>query len=295
MFPNVSQFPLSVGFGLVTASIIAIAAVGLTLQFGVTNYVNFAYGDFMALGAYLAWETNTALGWSIWASMVVGALGVGVLAVLLNRFLLGPFARRFSTNLVYILIVTFGLSLIILNFVDAVWGSQYKLYNLASQNPVHIGPFLLTRNELVIFFLGIALMLAVHLLLTRTKLGKAMRAMSDNTSLAAVSGIDTRRVTDITWFISGLLAGVAGTVLGVNVSSITPAAGETYLFVIFAAVILGGIGKPYGAMVGALVIGLVTEISAIWLPAYKLDLAFVVLIIVLLVRPQGIFTSAGKA
>ncbi len=286
---------MSVGFGLVTASIIAIASVGLTLQFGVTNYVNFAYGDFMALGAYFAWEVNSGLGWNIWISMVIGALGMGVVAVVLNRFVLGPFARRFSSNLVYILIVTFGLSLIILNFVEAVWGPSYKLYSLPLQNPYHLGPFLLTKDEIIIFFLGVVLMVAVHLLLTRTKLGKAMRAMSDNTSLATVSGIDTGKVTMITWFISGLLAGLAGTVLGINVASITPSSGETYLFVIFAAVILGGIGRPYGAMLGALVIGLVTEISAIAMPAYKLDLAFGVLVIVLLVRPQGILASAGKA
>ncbi|MGH9075129.1 MAG: branched-chain amino acid ABC transporter permease, partial [Acidimicrobiales bacterium] len=135
-------FSLSVGFGLVTASILAIASVGLTLQFGITNYVNFAYGDFMTLGAYFAWEVNGQLGWSIWAAMVVGALGMGVVAVLFNRFILAPFAERFS-NLFYILIVTFGISLILLNFIDAIWGPQFKQFNLSQQNPLHLGPFLL--------------------------------------------------------------------------------------------------------------------------------------------------------
>lgn len=286
---------MAVGFGLVTASIIAIASVGLTLQFGVTNYVNFAYGDFMALGAYFAWQVNTAFHWSIWVAMVVGGLGMGVVAVALNRFVLGPFARKFSGSLIYVLIVTFGLSLIIVNLVEAVWGPTYKLYSVPLENPYHLGPLLLTKDEIIIFFLGVVLMAAVHLLLTRTKLGKAMRAMSDDASLAAVTGIDTRRVTAITWFLSGLLAGVAGTVLGVNITSITPSSGETYLFVIFAAVILGGIGRPYGAMIGALVIGLATELSAVAIPAYKLDVAFGILVVVLLVRPQGIFATAGKA
>lgn len=134
-------------------------------------------------------------------------------------------------------------------------------------------------------------MIAVHLLLTRTRLGKAMRAMSDNPSLAAVSGINTRAITAVTWFLTGTLAGLAGTVLGLNISSITPSTGETFLFVIFAAVILGGIGKPYGAMLGALIIGLATEISAVVInAAYKLDVAFV-----LLIRPQGLLAVKGKA
>jgi branched-subunit amino acid ABC-type transport system permease component len=288
-------FELSVGFGLVTASILALASLGLTLQFGVTNFVNFAYGDFMTLGAYLAWVVNAKLHWNVWGSMVFGALAMGVVALLFGRYLFAPFTRRF-TNLFYILIVTFGLSLILLNLIQAVWGPNYRQYQVANQSPVHVGPFLLTENQLVIIGIGIVIMVAIHLLLTRTRLGKAMRAMSDNPSLAMVSGIDTNRVVMATWFITGLLAGLAGTVLAVNVASITPAFGETFLFVIFAAVILGGIGKPYGAMLGALVVGLATEISANYInAAYKLDVAFGILVIVLLLRPQGILAAAGKA
>lgn len=286
---------LSVGFGLVTASILALASLGLTLQFGVTNFVNFAYGDFMTLGAYLSWVANTQFHWDIWGAMAFAAVGVAVISTLLGRFLLTPFSRRFS-NLFYILIVTFGLSLILLNAIQAVWGPNYRQYQTTSQSPLHLGPFLLTENQLVIIGIGVVGMLAIHLLLTRTRLGKAMRAMSDNTSLATVSGIDTARVTDATWFLTGLLAGLSGTVLAVNVASITPAFGETFLFVIFAAVIVGGIGKPYGAMLGALVVGLATEISANYInAAYKLDVAFAILVVVLLVRPQGLMATVGKA
>jgi branched-chain amino acid transport system permease protein len=290
----VHAFILSVGFGVVTASILALASMGLTLQFGITNFVNFAYGDFLSLGAYIAWTANTKLHLPIWAAMVIGALGIGVIAVLLNHFIIGPFARRFS-NLFYVLIVTFGLSLILLNFIQAIWGPNYQRYQVAAQSPMHVGPFLLTADQLIIIAIGAGLMLAIHLLLTRTKLGKAMRAMSDNGSLAMVSGINTRAITAITWFISGALAGLAGTVLGLDLASITPATGETFLFVIFAAVILGGIGRPYGAMLGALIIGLATEISAVAIPAYKLDIAFGLLIIALLIRPQGLLAAVGKA
>jgi branched-subunit amino acid ABC-type transport system permease component len=284
----------SVGFGLVTASILALASLGLTLQFGITNFVNFAYGDFLTLGAYFSWVANSQLHMSIWLAMLIGSAGMGVVAVLLNQFLLGPFARKF-TSLFPVLIVTFGLSLILLNLIQAVWGPNYQQYRLATENPLHLGPFLLTADQLAIIGIGLVVMLAIHLLLTRTRLGKAMRAMSDDPSLAMVSGINTRLITTVTWFLTGLLAGLAGTVLGINISSITPSTGETFLFVIFAAVILGGIGKPYGAMLGALIIGLATEMSAVVINAsYKLDVAFVLLVIVLLIRPQGLLAVKGK-
>lgn len=290
-----NELALALGFGLVTASILAVASVGLTLQFGITNYVNFAYGDFMTLGAYIAWQLNTSLKWNIWLAMVGASVGVGIIAVLFNRFLLAPFSRRFP-DLFSILIVTFALSLVLLNVIQAIWGPNFKQYAVPYENPLSLGPFLLTRTQIIIILLSVAIMIVLHVLLTRTKLGKAMRAMSDNTSLASVTGIDTGRITTITWFLTGLLAGLAGTILGLNISSITPATGEGFLFVIFAAVIFGGIGKPTGAMLGALIIGLATEISAIVInPAYKLDVAFVILILVLLVRPQGLIASAGKA
>ena len=294
-FHVVHDLILSIGFGLVTASILALASMGLTLQFGITNFVNFAYGDFLTLGAYFSWVANAKLHLSIWLAMIIGALGMGLVAVLLNQFVIGPFARRF-TNLFYVLIVTFGLSLILLNLIQAIWGPSYQQYNVTNQNPLHLGPFLLTADQLIIIGIGAAIMVTIHLLLTRTKLGKAMRAMSDDTSLAMVSGINTRAITTITWFLTGALAGLSGTVLGLNISSITPSTGETFLFVIFAAVILGGIGKPYGAMLGALIIGLATEMSAVVInAAYKLDVAFVLLVIVVLVRPQGLLATKGKA
>ena len=289
-----SLFWLSVGFGFVTASVLAIAAVGLSLQFGITNYVNFAYGDFMALGGFFAYVLNNQLfHLNIWIALVLGSMAMGVFAVVVNRLILGPFARRFSTNH-YVLIVTFGLSLIMLNAAYSIWGAQVRFYNMPIAAAVHIGPLLLTRNQLIVIGIAIVLMVAVHTMLKVTRLGKAMRAMSDNTTLAMTSGIDTKRITTITWFLSGTLAGVAGTVLGIGEGNLTPASGELFLFVIFAAVILGGIGSIYGAIGGAIIIGLATEISAAFInPSYKLDIAFVILILALLVRPSGIFARPG--
>jgi len=292
----VSQFWLAFGFGLVTASVLAIAAVGLSLQFGITNYINFAYGDFMALGAYLAYFFNAeALHLNVWISMIIGAVLMGVAAVLLNRFLLSPFARRFTKSF-YVLIVTFGLSLIMLNLVYSIWGPNNRTYNMKLEIYKKIGPFLLNKDQIIVMIISVVLMLAIHLMLKTTRLGKSMRAMSDNTTLAMTSGIDTKMITTITWFLSGSLAGIAGTVLGISESQITPASGELFLFVIFAAVIVGGVGSIYGAMAGAVLIGLSTEISAAYInPAYKLDVAFVILILTLLFRPNGVFARPGKA
>jgi branched-subunit amino acid ABC-type transport system permease component len=289
------QFWLSVAFGLVTASVLAIASVGLSLQFGITNYINFAYGDFMALGAFFAYDLNSLYAHlNIWIAMVLGSVLMGLLAVLINQFILSPFAKKFD-KLFYVLIVTFGLSLIILNVIDSFWGSNIRSYRTPIQRVKHIGPFLLTVNQLIVMALAIVLMLLLHVLLKSTRLGKSMRAMSDNVSLAMTSGIDTKRITTITWFLSGTMAGIAGTVLAISEGNLTPASGELFLFVIFAAVIVGGVGSIYGAMAGAVIIGLATEVSAAFInAAYKLDVAFVILILTLLFKPSGVFARQGK-
>jgi branched-subunit amino acid ABC-type transport system permease component len=290
----VQLFWLSVGFGLVTASVLAIAAVGLSLQFGITNYVNFAYGDFMALGAFFTYVLNRQVfSVNIWVALIVGALVMGAFAVVVNRLILSPFARRFTSRH-YILIVTFGLSLILLNVEYAIWGAQVRFFRMPITQATKIGPLLLTRNQLIVMAIAAVLMLAVHTMLKVTRLGKSMRAVSDNSTLAMTSGIDTKRITTITWFLSGALAGVAGTVLGISEGNLTPASGELFLFVIFAAVIVGGIGSIYGAMAGAILIGLATEVSAAFInPSYKLDIAFLILIAALLIRPSGLFARPG--
>jgi branched-subunit amino acid ABC-type transport system permease component len=285
----------ALGFGLVTASILALASVALTLQFGVTNYVNFAHGELLTFGAYFAWLANSHYGWNIWIALLVGALLTGVLAVIINLIVLQPFTKK-GYPVLFMLVVTFGLSLILSNVLLATFGADFQRYTVPPDTQYNIGPFLLTASQLIIIGIAIVTMIGLHVLLNYTKLGKAMRAMSDNPTLARNCGIDTELVTNFTWLLTGFLAGLAGVVLALNISSFQPAFGGDFLFVIFAAVILGGIGRPYGAMAGALVIGIVTEIAAIPLSSdYKNDAAFAILVLVLLFRPQGIFASEGKA
>lgn len=285
---------LSIGFGLVTASVLALAGVGLSLQFGVTNFVNFAYGDYATLGAYFALLLNSH-GMSVYLAMVIAGGGVGVFAVIVNRALFRPFLDR-RVALLTLLIVSLGLSLIIQNGVQSIWGPNFQTYQVTQQTAMAIGPFLLTGQQLVIIGVTAVCLLGVYFLLQKTQTGKAMRAMSDNRDLAEISGIDTMRVTDITWLVSGFLAGLSGVVLAINVSSFTPLLGSLFLFLVFAVVIMGGIGKPYGAMLGAVVIGLVTEIAGAYMDsAYAQAIAFLVMIVLLLVRPQGLFAARGRA
>src|SRR5487761_1279239 len=286
---------LSIGFGVVTASVLSLASVGLTVQFGVTNYVNFAYGAFLTLAAYLTWQLSARWGLNFLLAGAIAALCMGVVAVATERLVLRPFTRRGSA-LFFLLIVTFGLSLILDNVIQAIWGTDYHTFLLPSPAPLHLGPLLLTPYQLIVIGAAVAVMFAVHLLLTRTSVGKAMRAMSDDSVLASVSGIDIERITMLTWFLSGVLASLAGIALAVTTVSFVPAFGDGFLFIIFAAVILGGIGQPYGAMLGALVIGVATEVSAVVIPAqYKGVVAFAILVVVLLLRPQGLIATQGKA
>lgn len=278
------------GFGLVTASILALCAVGLSLQFGVTNYINFAIGSLLTLGAYFAWVANTH-GVNIWVAMLIGGVSTAILSVLLNLGIMRHFVKR-KYPVFFMLIVMFGLALILQNAVVAIWGGAFQHYDVENQKLLPVGPFLLTAQQMIIMLVTAVLITGVYLLLNYTKTGKAMRAMSDNANLASSCGINTELVTNITWALSGFLAGIAGVVLAVNLVTFQPSFGNDFQFVIFAAVVTGGIGKANGALVGALIIGLVTEVSAAIInPAFKFDMAFLILVLVLLLRPQGIFAT----
>ncbi|HWE88524.1 MAG TPA: branched-chain amino acid ABC transporter permease [Pseudonocardiaceae bacterium] len=285
---------LSIGFGLVTASILALAGAGLSLQFSITNFVNFAYGDYATLGAYLV---LLGIHWHLpfLGAAIASGIAMALLSLLLYRVTFRSFVRRRSQN-VTMLIVSIGVSLAVQGVISAIWGSGFQTYQLTAQAPLSIGPFQLTTQQLAVIGVAVVGLLGLHILLRYTTIGKSMRAMSDDKDLAEVSGINTARITDITWLISGLLVGVAGIVLAVNTASFTPLLGNQFLFLIFAGVILGGIGKIYGAMLGALIIGVCTEVAAGFVgSAYADAAAFLLMILILLVRPSGLFTAKGRS
>jgi branched-chain amino acid transport system permease protein/neutral amino acid transport system permease protein len=289
-----NQLIPAIGFGLITASILAIAAVGFTLQFSVTNILNLAYGDIMTACAFAAYIANHA-GVDIWISLVIAALFGAVFSMLLNRFVYFQFVRR-GTRLFGMIIVTIAVSLIIQNLLLAIFRPTFFSYQ-ASQGPSYnFGGMIFTASQLAIIGIAVVAMLAVHLLMTRTRLGKAMRATANNPGLARSCGIATDRVIDAAWLLSGALCGIAGVAFVLNTATFSEVTGATFLVPIIAAAVLGGIGQPYGAMLGAVTIGLASEVSAALInPAYKGVVAFAILIVVLLVRPQGILSEIASA
>jgi branched-subunit amino acid ABC-type transport system permease component len=286
----VSTLLPAIGFGLVTASILAVAGVGFTLQFGVTNILNLAYGDIMTAAAFVAYLVTSA-GISVWLALAAGGAFGAVFSVLLNRALYTPFVRH-GTRLFGMIIVTIAVSLIVQNSLLAIFGANFFSLNMPRPASVHIAGMVFTTIQLAIIGVAVVAMLLIHLLLRYTKLGKAMRATATDPDLARNCGIATDRVIDLAWAISGTLCGLAGVILVMNLTAFTDTTGAQFLIPIIAVAVLGGIGQPYGAMLGALVIGIVSELAAAVIsPDYKNVVAFVILVMVLLARPQGILSE----
>lgn len=275
------------GFGLVTASVLAIASVGFTLQFGVTDVLNLAFGGVMIFGAYIAYLVN-ARGISVWIGLLVAMAASSLMSVLLNAFVYTPFQRR-GTSPITMVIVSLGMTLIIEFGVQALAGGTAVSYSMGQGATVRAGGLILNTVQLVIMAISVLVMAGVHVLLRYSRLGKAMRATSANRNLARNCGIRTGRVITLTWAITGGLCGLAGTVFAMDAGSFDATATDLFLVMILAAVFLGGPGQPYGAMLGALIIGVATEVSAAYIQAdYKYVVAFVILLIMLGVRPTGL-------
>lgn len=275
--------------GIVIGSVIAVAAVGLSLVFGVLGLINVAHGDFLTLGAFTA-LVFVGLGLPLYVAAVpailVGALAMGGL----EKVLWKPMRDRGTSN-VNLLIISIGLALVLRHVIFWVFGARVQRFGTVSER-IDFGLFALTPQDIIIVVGSAIALIGTGLMLQKTRIGTAMRALSDNKDLAEASGINVNRVILYTWVIAGALTAYGGVLLGLQ-GRLFPNMGWFLLLLIFAGVILGGIGSAYGAMIGSLVIGIAQEMathSAIGLPAdLKTAVAFLVLIIVLLIRPQGIF------
>jgi branched-chain amino acid transport system permease protein/neutral amino acid transport system permease protein len=288
----VSLFEAAFGFGLVSMSVIALAAVGFTMQFGITNMINLAYGQVMISSAYVAYYVNRA-GVSIWIGMIVGAIFGAVFSFLLNRIVYAPFQRK-GTSLLGMVIVSLAVSLMISNLLLPLVTYNSVSYQEPSGSLIRVAGIVLTTHQILIILLAVVVMLAIHGLLRYTRLGKAMRATAANPTLARNCGIATQRVVDVVWLITGALCGLAGVVAALNSDSFAVANGAGFLITALAAAVLGGAGQPYGAMIGAVIIGMVTELSAAaWSPEYKEVVAFGILVLVMVLRPQGLLAKRG--
>lgn len=276
--------------GIAVGSIIALAAVGLTLTYGILRLSNFAHGDFMTLGAYLTLVANSTVGINIWLSMLLGAVGT-VAAMLLSEKLMWSKMRAVRATSTTSIIISIGLALFIRNGIILIWGGGNRDYNLPIDPAREILGLKIPQNQLLVMFMAALAILVLHYLLQNTKIGKAMRAVADNIDLARVSGINVDSVVIWTWVIAGSLTALGGSMYGL-ITAVRPNMGWFLILPMFASVILGGIGNPYGAIAAALVIGITQEISTPLLGSqYKQGVGLSIMILVLLIRPKGLFKS----
>ncbi|MBW4638996.1 MAG: branched-chain amino acid ABC transporter permease [Gloeocapsa sp. UFS-A4-WI-NPMV-4B04] len=275
--------------GIAVGSIIGLAAVGLTLTYGILRLSNFAHGDFMTLGAYLTLLANTN-GVNIWLSMILGAIAT-VGAMLLSEKLLWSTMRDRRASSTTLIIISIGLGLFIRNGIILIWGGSNRDYNVPVSPAKDILGLKIPQNQLIVMGLAVLAILALHYLLQNTKIGKAMRAVADDIDLARVSGINVDQVVIWTWVIAGSLTALGGSMYGL-ITAVRPNMGWFLILPMFASVILGGIGNPYGAIAAALIIGITQEASTPLLGSqYKQGVALFIMILVLLIRPKGLFKS----
>lgn len=273
-------------FGLATGGVIAVGAVGLSLSYGVTRFINFSFGELLTVGAYLS-VLLVAIGLPLAGAIPASMALTGVLMLVLARLVFDPLMHRGPLPL---LVTSVGLAFVLQNAVRMVAGSSAIRFPLPLTRPWTVGDLFVPKVPVVVAAVALMAMVAVHLMLARSDVGKRMRAVSDDPDLARACGISTRRVLDATWFASAAIAGLSGTLLGVTQLALQPVMGWNFLLVVFAAVLLGGIGHAYGAMLGAVIVGLGIEFGSTYLSAdYGYAFAFVILVGVLLLRPSGLF------
>jgi branched-chain amino acid transport system permease protein len=311
--------------GLTVGLIFGLAGIGLSMTYSILNFANFSHGDLLTTGAFSGWGVSLLIaGWglgdagylllarsgsgpgpneigsSITSSPVAILVGVLVSAVvtagvalLIDTVVYRPMRDRGGIPL---LIASIGVALVLRNLIQFVYGSRTRGITSTEGIQRDVLGLSVDLHQVTLVVVALGLMIAMHLLLQRTKLGKAMRAMADNKDLALVTGIPTERIVRATWVLGAGLAGVAGYLFVLESGTMDFNLGWFLLLFIFAGVILGGIGSIYGAIVGGIVIGMVQEVSLIWISSdFNAVAAFLVMILVLLYRPDGIFSGVSTA
>jgi neutral amino acid transport system permease protein len=277
--------------GLSLGAIYALGAIGLTLVYGILKLVNFAQGDFLTFGAYIAYLINVTWGMPLVIGVFWAMVATALLGLLFERVLWGPMRAKHA-GFLQLILMSIGLAFLLRAIIQWFWSTDIRVLDIDTSSTVDLLGLHIGRVQLIVVIVGIVVIVATGLMLRLTLLGKRMRALSDDLELAETAGIDTRRIVNYTWIFAGALAGLAG-VLAAATTNLRPELGFELLLPIFAAVILGGIGDAFGALAAGLVIGVMTEWSTLVIDArWKTAVGFLVLIAVLIIRPQGIF---GKA
>lgn len=286
--------------GLVTGSILALGAIGVSLVYSTMGVVNFAQGDYMTYGAYAAMVVNVLWGGNMVFAAIAAVLAVVVFSLVLEYVFWRPMRRR-RAGMFTMLISSFGLALIMRGLLYVFAGSTPRTYHVNLLRVYDIGGVRVSETELVAIVIAAVSIVALGLFLSRTRTGKSMRALADQPQLAAIAGINTQRIVLLTWVFVGATAALAGVLEGLLISAFDPNVGFTLLLPIFAATILGGLGSPYGALAGGLGLGVVMQLST-WggfaggvSPVWEQVVAFAVLLIALLVRPYGLLGRRASA
>jgi len=289
---------------IVRASELTLLSLGLTIVYDILKFANFAHTEFAVVGVYLAFFLNVTLGLHIILAVIIASFVTGAFSILIDR---AVFKKMRSSNGIIIMVTSLGLAIALRNTIRAIWGADAQNYSVPLQTPIITEYFRITPLQIWIIIIGLSAMFAFHLLLHHTRLGKAMRASSDNPELAQASGIATEKIITWVWFIAITFASIGGILIGLE-TYILPYMGFAIIVPVFCATIMGGIGNPYGAMLGALVLGFAENFGLyinfgniinlggilnfskeLLIPTgYKPAISFIILILVLLIRPRGI-------
>jgi branched-subunit amino acid ABC-type transport system permease component len=287
-----TTFLISVGIGLATAAILALSAVAFTLEYAVSRVANFAHGELLTIGAYAAYSGQHLFHQNVVAAALIAAAAGLVAGLAMNAGLIEQFRGRSATT---VFIATLGASLVLQNLLEIIYGAANVSYTFTQGGLHHIGPFLWTTSNIEVIISALAVAGLIYLLLQHTRFGKAVRAVSQDRTLAQVSGIPARRVVMGTWGLAGAISGFAGFILADTIGTFGPQLGFSFLLLTITAAVAGGVGRPYATLGGAVAVGLVIEIAGTYTSsAYQLVWAFGLLVLLMLFRPNGLFVRQSS-
>jgi len=272
--------------GLITGVIMTLPALAVTLLFGVLKFPNFAIGAMMTVAAYMAFALNAQLGWPLLLATFAAAVAFGGICIIVDALTFRPLRERGAITL---MVASLGLGFILENIARFAYGNAARSFAIEIARPFRVLDIRMNREQMITLGVSFLAMVLMYLLLTRTPIGRAMRAVADNPQLALVRGIERPRIIRWTWFIAGMLLAVGGVLIGMD-RALEPLMGSNYVVAVFAAAILGGLGSPLGAFAGAMLIGIVSELSTLVIPPnYRIGIPLVVIAVILIFRPQGLF------
>jgi branched-chain amino acid transport system permease protein len=274
--------------GFVTGIVITLPALAITLLFGVLKFPNFAVGAMLTLAAYIVFTLNVLFELNLFISTIIAAIFFGFFLIVIDQITFAKL-RVSGGNSITLMVCSLGLGFVLENIARLIYGNNAKSFAIELARPFFFLDIRMNREQMITIIVSTLAMVFMYVLLKHMSIGRAMRAVSDNTSLSLVRGIDSPLIIRWTWFISGVLLTIGGVLIGMD-RAIEPPMGSSYLIAIFAAAILGGLGSPLGAFVGSLVIGIVSELSTLVIPPnYRIGIPLAVIALILIFRPQGIF------